>query len=108
MPDRAWKAFERRVAQAVGGRRRGADTGGCDGGRSDVIAPGLSVECKLLRRPGFAGVVEACRQAEAAAGDLELPVAVVKRFGARDADALVALRLEVFREWFVGGRHIEP
>src|SRR5262245_51165744 len=100
MPDAAWKAWERRVARVFGGRRRGADTGDAErGGRSDVIAPGWSIECKLLGRPGYADLLEAARQAERAAKPSEIPVAVVKKKRSEDADALVCMRLEAFLEW---------
>jgi len=100
MSDASWKAWERRVAALFGGSRRGAYTGGRDGGRSDVLAPGWSIECKLLSRPGYADLLEAARQAERAAAPTELPVAIVKRKRAEDADALVVLRLETFLAWF--------
>lgn len=101
MPDAAWKAWERRVAAFFGGRRRGAYTGSRrDGGKSDVIARGFSIEAKLLGRPGYADLLDAARQAERAADPTELPVAVVKRKRAEDADALVVLRLETFLAWF--------
>ena len=46
-PDKPWKAFERRVAKAVGGKRRGPNF---TDGRDDVIHPLFSIECKLLSR----------------------------------------------------------
>jgi len=100
MPDRSWKALERRVATLFGGRRRGAYTGSRAGGRSDVIARGFSIECKLLVRPGYADCLEAARQAERAASPTELAIAVVKRKRAEDRDALVVMRLETFLAWF--------
>ncbi len=66
MADAAWKAFERRVATIFGGRRRGADFRGPDGGKSDVIAEGWSIECKLLGRPCYPDLLAAARQAELA------------------------------------------
>ena len=101
MPDRAWKQWERRVAAIFGGRRRGPDTRGPDGGRSDVVHPFWAVEAKLLGRPGYADLLAACVQAEANRGPHQCPVAVVKRKRARDHDALVVLRLETSRDWFV-------
>jgi hypothetical protein len=65
-----------------------------------VVAPGWSIEVKLLGRPGYADLLEAVRQAERAAQPAELPIAVVKRKRADDADALVVLRLETFLAWF--------
>ena len=106
MPDAGWKAFERRVAALFGGRRRGAYTGGREGGRSDVIALGFSIECKLLGRPSYADLLEAARQAERAAGPTELALAIVKRKRAEDADSLVVMRLETFLGWFGPGAAI--
>ena len=101
MSDAAWKAWESRVARIFGGRRRGPDTRGPDGGRSDVVHRFWSPEVKLLGRPGYADLLAACHQAEANRGPHQCPVAVVKRKRARDSDALVVLRLETFRDWFV-------
>lgn len=104
MPDAAWKAFERRIAKIFpGASRRGAYTGNGRQGRPDLVCPGYSVECKLLSRPSFADLLNAARQAEDNAETAEqLPVAVVKRKGDLDANAIVVMRLETFREWFVG------
>jgi hypothetical protein len=99
--DAAWKAFERRIARVFRGVRRGCDVRGPRGGKSDIIADGWAIECKLLGRPGYADLLAAARQAELAAEQNELPLAVVKRKGADDADALAVMRLEKFREWFV-------
>ena len=105
MPDTSWKAFERRIARVFGGVRRGADTRGPHGGKSDVIANGWAIECKLLGRPSYSDLLAAAHQAELAAKPAELPVAVVKRKRADDADALVVLRLATFRAWFIGESH---
>lgn len=102
MTDKSWKAFERRVARLFpGGRRRGADTRDGDGGKSDVICDGWAPECKLLSRPSFSDLLAAARQAEHNAAELQVPVAICKRKYDEDADALVALRLETFRRWFL-------
>ena len=90
-----------------GGRRRGPDFRGPNGGKSDVIAPGWSIEVKLLGRPGYADLLQAARQAELAAKPDEIPVAIVKKKRADDADALVCMRLSIFREWFIGARDNE-
>jgi len=100
--DTAWKAFERRIAAIFGGTRRGAYTGSNGRGRCDVICPGWAIECKLLSRPGFADLLEAARQAERNAEPGQIPVAIVKRKGDHDQNAVVVLRLETFREWFIG------
>jgi hypothetical protein len=101
MTDTAWKAFERRIARVFGGTRRGAYTGSNGQGRSDIICPGYSVECKLLSRPSFADLLAAAQQAEANADPDCIPVAVVKRKGDLDRHAVVVMRLETFRDWFI-------
>ena len=102
MPDAAWKAFERRVARLFpNGRRRGADTRSEAGGKSDIICDGWAPECKLLSRPSFSALLEAARQSERNAQEGQIPVAIVKRKRDRDRDALVVLRLETFRKWFL-------
>ena len=102
MPDKSWKAFERRIAlRFPGGRRRGADTRGDSGGKSDIICDGWAPECKLLARPCFSDLLDAARQSERNAQPGQIPVAIVKRKRDRDGDALVVLRLETFQEWFL-------
>ena len=102
MPDAAWKAFERRMAKLFpGGRRRGPDTRGETGGKSDIVCDGWAPECKLLSRPSFSALLEAARQAEFNAQALQVPVAIVKRKRDSDRNALVVLRLGTFRDWFL-------
>jgi hypothetical protein len=104
MTDTAWKAWERRVAAIFGGKRRGAYTGTTRGGKSDIIKTGWSIECKLLSRPGFADLLAAALQAEANAEQpTDIPIGVIKRKGDFDTQALVVMRLERFREFFVDG-----
>ncbi len=101
MPDAGWKAFERRIARVFGGTRRGPDTRGPDGGKTDVVHAFWGIECKLLGRPSYSDLVAAAKQTEANAEPGQCPVAVVKRKRVEDRDALVVLRLEMFREWFL-------
>lgn len=98
MPDKAWKAFERRLAARFGGRRRGPDTAD---GKSDIVVEGWAPEAKLLARPGYADLLNAARQAERNALNGEIPVAIIKRKGDLDNNALVVMRLETFSEWFI-------
>ena len=97
----SWKSLERRVAHYFGGQRRGADYGDSRGGKNDIIHPHFSIEVKLLGAPRYQQMVDACKQAEAAAEPHQEPIAVVKRKSARDMDALVCMRLETFLEWRV-------
>lgn len=104
MSDAAWKKFERRVAKAFGGKRRGAYTGSNGGGKTDVIVDGWAIECKLLSRPGYQSLLDAALQAErnAETGE-DIPVAVVKRKGDLDVNALVVMRFKTFQDWFLEG-----
>lgn len=102
MGNKAWKAWERTVAGFFGGTRRGPDTRGIDGGKTDVIHPHFAIECKLLGAPSYSDLLAACRQAEENAQPGQEPVAVVKRKNKRVEDALVVYRLPVFRDWRLG------
>jgi hypothetical protein len=102
MADKSWKAWERRCAKYLGGERRGADYGDMRGGKNDLLHQTLSVECKLLARPTYQQMLDACRQAEAAVEHPgQTPIGVIKRKRDRDDDALVVMRLRTYRDWFV-------
>ncbi len=101
MADKAWKAFERKIAAYLGGKRRGPDTQDQNVGKTDVIHPYWGVECKLLSRPSFGQILDACRQAETNSRDNQEPVAFVKRKGDEYKDTLVCVRLETFLKWRV-------
>lgn len=103
MTDKAWKAFERRIASLFGGQRRGAHTSDGQHGKSDVIKSGWSIECKLYSKPDYDTMLQAARQAEANREyPDDIPVAIVKRLRGRDENALVVMRLDVFAEYFIG------
>ena len=91
--DRAWKAFERRLAKRMGGKRL-ACTGEKDG--IDVDAGPFVYQAKLRRglpsylRSWLSGIVEA------GARKGSIGVVVWKAPNARDDDAVVLLRL---RDW---------
>ena len=102
MSDKAWKAFERRLAAVFGGQRRGAHTSDGEHGKCDIIKPGWSIEAKLYTSPTYDVMLQAARQAERnreQPGDI--PIAVVKRLRGKDENALVVIRLDVFQEYFV-------
>lgn len=105
MTDKSWKAFERRVCKMFKGERRGADYADRSGGKNDCIeTDGFSVECKLLKRPTFQQMFDACKQAEGNAETwMDMPIAIVKKNkqGLKDKDALVVMRLETFLDWHV-------
>lgn len=106
MGSQAWKHFERLVALCIGGERRGANTSRDGIGRSDVIHEILSAECKRLSSPTFGDLLTALKQAEqAATHEHGLPIAVVGKKGSEVLDAVVAMRLETFRELI---RRVQP
>ena len=50
MPDKAWKAFERRIAKSLGTVRTPLSGGASRHTTSDTLHPDLYVECKLAKR----------------------------------------------------------
>lgn len=101
MTDKSWKAFERRMCRIFKGERRGADYKSKRGGKNDCLADGWSIECKLLGRPTYQQMFDACKQAEnAKESEMDIPIAIVKKKYAEDKDALVIMRLETFKEFF--------
>ena len=100
-PPTSWKAFELRISRILGGKRRGAYVSDGTKGKSDIIKDGWSIECKLLKRPTYQQMFDACLQAERnAESGMDIPIAVVKKSGKRDKDSLVIMRLETFKEFF--------
>lgn len=97
-----WKAWERRVAEILGGVRRGPDTRGEHGGKTDIIHDRFAIECKRLSRPSFGLILDACKQAEKNGEDWQEPIAVVGRKQDCWKDAIVVMRLEVFKKWRAG------
>ena len=93
MADKSWKAFERRLARRVGGKRL-ACTGEKDG--VDVDAGPFVYQAKLRR--GLPSYLSEWLRGIVAAGERANAVGVVvwKPPRARDDDALVILRL---RDW---------
>ena len=96
---KSWKNVERFVCRALGGDRRGANTGfGTVGeGKSDCVGVDASVEVKLNARPSFQFMVDACKQAEDAREESWHPAfAVIKKKGSKKKDTLVCFRWEEF------------
>lgn len=93
MSDKSWKAFERRVAKMLGGRRTGILGG------EDIEHPVYSGECKLLQSlPAWLTKLWAQTEANCPVG--KIPVAMVKKNGGLDRDALTILRLGDFVELY--------
>ena len=101
MTDHAWKKFERRVARAFGGERRGPDNSDGRRGKTDTIGtPGFAIECGLGRTyTTYAAIRRKVEQCERNANPDEMPIAVLKAPGLHDANALVVMRLPTFLEW---------
>jgi hypothetical protein len=101
-PPNSWKYAERRIAKIFGGERRGAYVSDGKSGKNDIIKDGWSIEVKLLSRPTFQQMFDACLQAESnAESEMDIPVAVVKKKGMQYKDSLVIMRLEKFEEFFI-------
>ena len=96
MPDKSWKAFERRLAKRLGGKRIPV-TGERDG--ADVDAGPFVYQAKLRRglpsylREWLRGIVAAGERSGGATG-----VVVWKAPNARDDDAVVVLRLKDWQD----------
>ena len=103
-PPTSWKSFELRIAKIFKGKRRGAYVSDGTTGKTDIIKDGWAIECKLLKRPTYQQMFDACKQAETNAEKItDIPIAIVKKNGKGiyDKDSLVIMRLEMFREFFV-------
>ena len=99
-----WKNFERKVARAFGGERRGPAVGdGRSGsGRNDVAGvEDYSIECKYSKAPSYGLVRRSVDEAQSAAGPLDVAVGVVGKQGDPFTETLVVMKLEDFLTWFV-------
>ena len=97
MADKSWKAFERRIAKRVGGKRIPV-TGERDG--ADVVAGPFVYQVKLRR--GVPSYLRAWLRGIVAAGERKggsTGVVVWKAPHGRDDDAVVVLRLRDWQDW---------
>jgi hypothetical protein len=93
-PEKRWKAAERAVASALGGRRVPI-TGRARGDVADVACPLFAVEVKSrLELPGW--LLTAMAQAKASARGEQVPIVVLHEVGRRHAGDVVLLRLADF------------
>ena len=94
--DKAWKAFERRIAKRVGGRRIPV-TGEREG--ADVIAGPFVYQAKLRR--GLPSYLRDWLKGIVAAGERSGTTGVVVWKGphTNDDDAVVLLRLKDWQDW---------
>jgi len=104
MTDKTWKAVERAIAKFFpGAKRRGADFGGTDGGKSDIIFPGWSIEVKHRTKvPNLTLIAAAIQQAEDAREQpTDIPIAIIHLAGTEYKNSVVCMRLETFADFFV-------
>ena len=96
MPDKSWKAFERRLAKRVGGKRVPSPARR-DG--ADVVAGPFVYQAKLRR--GMPSYLREWLRGIVAAGERSGATGIVvwKIPGARDDDAVVVLRLRDWQDW---------
>jgi hypothetical protein len=92
---RTWQRHEQRIAEALGVQR----TGNKGIASADVATDWLAVECKSWRSLP-AKVTAAMQQAEAAATEGQLPIAVLHQVGQRSERDLVVMRWGTFMDWF--------
>ena len=96
MTDKAWKRYERAVAQRVGGRR--VPVTGLGRAEADVVSDVFHFQCKLGRRfPAYLrgwldGITETAGRTGA------VGCVIWKQPGARTDDAVVILRLKDYQE----------
>jgi len=105
MADRSWKAYERRLARAVHGRRIPV-TGERDG--ADVVDGMFCYQAKLGRRfPAYIGHWLAGIRAAGARRGGKTGIVVWKPKGGQDHDAVVLLTFADWCELHVGKREQE-
>ena len=104
-PPATWKMWERKICGAFGLKRRGADYGDKSGGKNDAVqqdgreSEWWSLEVKHGKRITFQLLLDACRQAEAAASGFQEPIVVAHRERDGLDDCLVVQRLATFRDY---------
>lgn len=81
MPDKVWKAFERRVAKAFGAVRNSLSGGNAKTTRSDVLHPELFIECKYKTRSSLWTLFRDVR--EKAKKEGKTPVVAIGEKGAK-------------------------
>lgn len=94
--DKAWKAFERRVARYIGGERVPV-SGRARGDKPDIQHNWLSPECKYKQKlPDW--IHDAMAQAEAAAMPRQMPCLILGEKGAETGECYIVFRLRDARD----------
>ena len=106
MPDKSWKAFERRLAKRVGGKR--IPVTGLDRAGADVVAGPFVYQAKLRR--GLPSYLREWLRGIVAAGERKNAIGIVvwKAPRALDDDALVILRLKDWQALHGSGKNETP
>ncbi len=94
MPDKTWKAAERRIAGRFGTKR----TGPVGRNAPDVITGDLSIEVKT-RKSLPAWLHDALAQSEHNAQPGTLPIVVLHQIGDRYDDDIVMMSMKSFTQW---------
>ena len=102
MPDKVWKAVERKLARRFGTTRVGAR----DDVQMDIDAGWLSIEVKH-RKKIAKFLKDAVAQAVRNAGVSQLPIVILHESGQRHDNDIVMVRLKDFQEWFVSDPDIQ-
>lgn len=93
MPDKGWKAYERRIAKRFGTRRNPLSGGMSGHTRSDTLHKGLFIEMK--NRRGFVPALNSFKEyEEMAAKEKKVPALIFKAPRVEDNDSLVLCRLK--------------
>ena len=95
MPDKVWKAVERKLARRFGTTRVGAR----DDVQMDIDAGWLSIEVKH-RKKIAKFLKDAVAQAVRNAGVSQLPIVILHESGQSHDNNIVMMRLKEFQEWF--------
>ena len=96
MPDKPFKAFERDVAELIGGRRYPANSGRA----IDCEGPRFIAQCKLVKRLSLEDLTQLAETAAAqgqATGKIGLVAVKVRRGKGQPSPGLVVLTFETFR-----------
>jgi len=95
MPDKVWKAVERKLARRFGTTRVGAR----DDVQMDIDAGHLSIEVKHRDKlPKW--IKDAVVQAIRNAGVSQLPIVILHESGQRHDNDIVMMRLKDYEEWY--------
>lgn len=103
MPDKAWKAFERRIAKSLGTVRTPLSGGASRLTRSDTLHPCLYVECKTQASIATHTQFQAIRQR--ARKEQMIPVMALHKKGSKLTLAVIEWNwfVELYQFWHLYG-----